>query len=116
MRIQYEKPKMTFVSLRSRENIADTCWGNHGTGYKYYDTAGAGYVAFTIAAGSCTAEGGALQMIYYSSKNDTVGTAISAGHPQYDETYRKVMDASGGSYGQPFKGSNGFPDSPGGMS
>lgn len=112
----YEKPKMTFVSLQNQKAVADKCWGNHGTGYKYYDTAGPGYVAFTIEAGSCTAESGALQMLYYDSKEDTSPEWISSGNTYYDEAYEKLLSVSGGSFGQPFKGEESFPDTPGGMS
>lgn len=112
----YEKPKMTFVSLENQENIANTCWGNHGTGYKYYDTLGVGYVAFTIEAKSCTAADGALQMYYYDSKDDKEPEQIFAGDQHYDEAYNKLIEVSGGSYGQPFKGEDNFPDTPGGMS
>ncbi len=33
-----------------------------------------------------------------------------------DEAYGKLLEVSGGSYGQPFKGENNFPDTPGEMS
>lgn len=112
----YEKPKMTFVSLHNQDNVAEKCWGNHGTGFKYYDTVGAGYVAFTIAAGSCTADDGALLMYYYEYNGDPQGEQIFTGDPRYDETYSKIMAESGGSYGQPFKGGDQFPNDPGGMS
>lgn len=26
----YEKPKMKFVSLRNKKEVANTCWGGHG--------------------------------------------------------------------------------------
>ena len=112
----YEKPKMTFVSLQNQKAVADKCWGNHGTGRKYYDTAGPGYVAFTIEAGSCTANQGALQMFYYDSKEDEFAEPISSGNQYYDEAYDKLISASGGNYAQPFKGEESFPDTPGGMS
>lgn len=116
MQATYEKPKMVFVTLQNQDNIAEKCWGNHGTGFKYYDTVGQGYVAFTIADGSCTADGGALQMYYYEYKGDTSGEPIAAGDPRYNEVYNKIMAESGGSYGQPFKGEASFPDDPSGMS
>lgn len=106
---------MKFVSLRSNENVADKCWGNHGKGVKYYDTAGAGYVSFSISEGSCTTEG-QLVVMYYESKYDTTPEPISEGHPAYDEFYAKLMSISGGSYAQPFKGESSFPDTPSGMS
>ena len=112
----YEKPILKFTPLQNKEDIAETCWGNHGNGYKYYDTAGSGYVAFGIADGSCTAAGGALQMLYYESITDAEPEQIYEGDPRYTETYNKIMAASGGSYGQPFKGEENFPDSPSGMS
>ena len=55
-------------------------------------------------------------MLYYESKTDTEPEQIYKGNPLYDETYDKIMAASGGSYGQPFKGEDKFPDSPSGMS
>lgn len=112
----YEKPKMHFVPLRNDEKIANKCWGNHGTGYEYYDTHGSGFVGFTIANGSCTTED-QLQVVFYKDKNDKTGTPVYPGNPQYDEFYQALLDASeGGSYGQPFKGEEKFPDDPGGMS
>lgn len=107
---------MTFVPLENQENIADKCWGNHGTGHKYYDTMGVGYVSFTIEAGSCTAKDGALKMYYYDSKDDKEPEQIFPGDEHYDEAYSKLLEVSGGSYGQPFKGGSTFPDSSGGMS
>lgn len=112
----YEKPKMTFVSLQNQKAVADKCWGHHGTGYKYYDTAGSGFVSFTIAGGSCTTADGALQMNYYDSKEDTSPESISSGNQYYDEVFEKLMSVSGGSYAQPFKGEDSFPDTPDGMS
>lgn len=115
-KMTYEKPKAKFVSLQNQENVADKCWGNHGTGYKYYDTAGSGFVSFTIAEGSCTADQGALLMYFYEYKGDPEGEQIFEGNPKYDEVYQKIMAESGGSYGQPFKGEDKFPDDPGKMS
>lgn len=118
----YTKPELKFVTLRNQESVAEKCWGNHGTGYEYYDTMGKGYVGFTIAEGSCTTEGGQLEVYYYPEKDTPKdqGTPIYAGHPkyakQYEEFYKKLTEASGGSYGQPFKGEKDFPDDPGGMS
>ena len=112
----YDKPRMLFVELKNKERVADKCWGNHGTGYKYYDTTGTGYVAFTIEAGSCTADSGAIQMYYYDSKEDDEPERVYEGNKYYDETYRKLLESSGGSYGQPFKGESEFPDTPEQMS
>lgn len=110
----YEKPKMTFVSLYNKENIAEKCWGNHGTGVKYYDTVGEGYVSFSIPDGSCTMENG-LIMVYYKDQNDP-GTPIYEGNQYYDEVYNKILTTSNGSWGQSFKGEKLFPDDPSGMS
>ena len=109
----YEKPKMTFVSLQNRENVAEKCWGNHSTGYKYYDTVGSGYVAFTLANNSCSAED-KLLMYFYEDKNDKEPEEIFRGDPRYDEIYGKVT--VGGNYGSSFKGEEQFPDTPAGMS
>ncbi len=109
----YEKPKMTFVSLHNQDNVAEKCWGNHGTGYKYYDTAGSGYVAFTLENNSCSAESG-LIMFFYEGQNDTEPEQIYSGDPRYDEIFAKVT--AGGNYGSPFKGEDQFPDSPADMS
>lgn len=118
----YEKPQLKFVSLRNQESVAEKCWGNHGTGYEYYDTMGKGYVGFTIAPGSCTTEGGQLQVYYYPEKDTPKeeGILIYKDHPQYGkqytEFYNELQRVSGGSYGQPFKGEAQFPDDPGDMS
>ena len=55
-------------------------------------------------------------MLYYESITDAEPEQIYKGDPRYTETYNKIMAASGGSYGQPFKGEENFPDSPSGMS
>ena len=105
---------MNFVSLRNESSIAATCWGNHGKSAKYYDTAGAGYVEFSIADGSCTTQG-LLRVLYYDSKGDTEPEQIFAGDKRYDELL-KELEGAGGSWGQPFKGSENFPDNPDDMS
>lgn len=114
MKVEYEKPKMTFVSLQNQDNVAETCWGNHSGAYKYYDTAGSGYVAFTLENNSCSAED-KLVMFFYSDKNDQTPEQIYAGDPRYEEIFEKVT-AGGGNYGSPFKGEQQFPDTPSGMS
>lgn len=116
----YKKPKMSFVSLQNRENIAEKCWGNHGTGtaYKFYDTAGPGYVRFYPSGESCgnSEDKPELIMEYYDSKDDETPESISKGDPRYDETYQKISDVSNGKWGSPFKGEGYFPNNHDGMS
>lgn len=114
-KVVYEKPKMTFVSLQNENNVAATCWGNHGKDYKYYDTAGSGYLAFTVTNGSCSAQYG-FDVYFYEDKNDKEPDQLFEGDPRYDELWNKVVEASGGNYGSPFKGEDQFPNSPAGMS
>lgn len=51
MKHDYVKPEIKLVSLQNSDSIANTCWGNQGKSYKYYDTAGAGFIRFNVAGG-----------------------------------------------------------------
>lgn len=108
----YEKPILKFTPLQNKEDIAETCWGNHSGKYKYYDTVGTGYVGFTLENNSCSADVGLL-MYFYKDESDP-GTQIFPGDPKYDQVYELVT--AEGNYGSPFKGEENFPDSPSGMS
>lgn len=99
---KYEKPSMKVVSLRNQKNIADTCWGYHGTGIVnyYYDTKGPGFVGFTVDASSCALNTATL--LYYREQGDTEPETLTSG-PIYEE-WLKAIQNSGGNTGNPVHG------------
>lgn len=108
----YEKPTMTFVSLRSEDAVAATCWGNHGKGITYYcDIPGEGYMSFQISAGSCDLN--LTAVCYYNSDDEP--TAYT--QEQYNQLCSILSDA-GGKNGNPYKGlgTTVIPDHPGSWS
>ena len=103
----YEKPAMKFVSLRAQRNIAETCWGYHGTGTTLYcDIPGEGYCSFQIASGSCALN--LINVMYYDTNN-----MPSAATPEQISALIAAV-GEGGSDGQPYKGMGSivFPDDP----
>lgn len=108
----YEKPTMTFVSLRSEDAVANTCWGHHGTETNLFcDIPGEGYLSFKIAGGSCTLN--PIDVIYYDgdgSQRPATSWEIS--------TLISIIEPSGGESGNPYKGEGSIviPDHPGSWS
>ena len=99
---KYEKPAMRFVSLRSEETIADTCWGYHGTGTDlYFDTDGTGYCSFQIAEGPCALN--LINVYYYDKYGDDSPEALSPGDARYEALNQALINA-GGNGGTSFKG------------
>lgn len=95
---KYEKPTMTFVAVRNEEQVANTCWGHHGTGTVLYcDLPGQGYCSFQIAAGSCTLN--MINVTYY----DGLGNQSPATADQISQLTGILMSA-GGESGNPFRG------------
>ena len=106
----YEKPRLTFVSLRDEKSVANTCWGGHGNRLTwYYDTKGKGYVSFQIGGGKCTLN--LSNVIYYEEKGEK-GTPLNKNDVKYQELYA-ALESSGGESGNPFKGEGvDFPNTP----
>lgn len=108
----YEKPTMTFVSLRSEDAVANTCWGYHGTNTVLYcDIPGEGYMSFQIGGAECSLD--LINVRYHDGDGnsfDATGdqTAILDG----------ILRASGGASGNPYKGEGSIviPDNPGSWS
>lgn len=106
---RYEKPAMKFVSLRSEEAVANTCWGYHGTGTLLYcDIPGEGYCSFQIGGGSCTLN--LVNVIYYDSEQKA-----SPATSEQLAILDSILRNSGGESGNPYKGegSTVIPDHPG---
>ncbi len=106
---QYEKPAMKFVKLRNQEEVANTCWGYHGTDTVLYcDVPGEGYFSFQIKGGSCTLD--AINIVYY----DGDGKVASYTQAQYNELM-SILQNAGGESGNPYKGEGTtiIPDHPG---
>ncbi len=108
-KIKYEKPAMEFVELRSKEAVANTCWGYHGTdNLLYCDIPGEGYVSFQIMEGSCTLN--LINVMYYSDEHP--------GGTDATQDQIKILDnilrASGGESGNPYagEGTTVIPDNP----
>lgn len=105
----YEKPKMKFVSLRNKKEVANTCWGGHGNKMTwFYDTQGTGYVSFQIGGGECTLN---LSNVKYYENKESQGENIDQSNEKYNELHNALMK-SGGESGNPFKneGVNFFPE------
>ncbi|HIS53240.1 MAG TPA: hypothetical protein IAC15_10985 [Candidatus Onthomonas avicola] len=96
----YEKPTMTFVSLRSEDAVANTCWGHHGTGYTYYyDLPGTGYLSFQIGEGPCDLN--LVSVLYY----DDIGATPSSATPEQVNTlYNAIIASSTGAAANSYKG------------
>ena len=112
---QYEKPVMKFVELRNREEVANTCWGYHGTGTNLYcDIPGEGYVSFQISGGSCGLGeyGEKLVNVLYYEEDD--GAGVEATNQQKNILFN-ILNQSGGTDGNPYKGEGTIviPDHPG---
>lgn len=106
---QYEKPAMKFVKLRNQEEVANTCWGYHGTDTLLYcDVSGEGYFSFQIAEGPCTLN--VINIVYY----DGEGKESAYTETQKNELMR-ILYESGGESGNPYKGEGTIviPDHPG---
>ena len=83
----YVSPKVEFKAIKLGENIADTCWGNHGTEKDYfYDYSGRGYIRFRIKAGSCTLNTNTVNIYYEYVPKDEESKA-------YDEFFLAVKNA-----------------------
>lgn len=106
----YEKPRLTFVSLRDEKSVANTCWGGHGNSMTwYYDTKGKGYVSFQIGGGKCTLN--LSNVTYYEEKGGN-GASLNKNDTKYQEL-RAALKSSGGESGNPFKGEGvDFPNTP----
>ena len=105
----YEKPKMKFVSLRNKKEVAYRCWRGHGNRDTwYYDTQGPGYVSFQIGGGECALN---LSNVNYYEHRDAPAEKINPDNEKYEELHNALLK-SGGAEGNPFKGEgvNFFPD------
>lgn len=99
--VTYEKPRMTFVSLRNEEKVAATCWGNHGKGIVYYcDIPTVGYMSFEIGAGAC--ELNLINVTYYEEQG-AAGEFVGPDDYRYEQLMTRLAGA-GGSAGNPYRG------------
>lgn len=103
--MKYSKPTMTFVNLRAKENIADTCWGlkpghTHDVEH-YYDVEGIGYVSFHVKGSGSCASPDAYNIFYYEYK-DSEG--VRADGTPYEKELEAALKLKGGNDGQPYKG------------
>lgn len=93
----YKSPKVEFSSLKLKERVADTCWGNHGEKEDYfYDYSGKGYIQFWITGGSCSFSHNTIKVEYINVPEIEKATA-------YNEFYNKIV-AAGGESGNSWKG------------
>lgn len=68
---RYEKPELKFVALRNEENVANTCWGHHGSGTRLYcDLEGEGWASFQIGGKSC--ELNLINVLYHDARVKTL--------------------------------------------
>lgn len=108
----YEKPRLTFVSLRDEKSVAAICWGGNMGSQNltwYYDTKGKGYVSFKIGGGKCNLN--LANVTYYKEKGGN-GTPLNKGDDKYQELWL-ALKSSGGAEGNPFKGEGvDFPNEP----
>lgn len=78
---KYVSPKVEFKGLGLKQNIAKTCWGNHGVpapeGDYFYDYSGKGYIKFTITGKSCTLNESTVNIIYIDVPESEQGKAKS---------------------------------------
>lgn len=101
--MRYEKPALEFVSLRNDNEVAATCWGNHGKDvYMYCDIPGVGYMSFQIGGGSCALN---LINVRYHETKGSEGEFVYDGDAPYEALELLLKDA-GGSNGNPYKDSN----------
>lgn len=97
----YEKPKMKFVSLRNKKEVANRCWsGSNNTTTWYYDTQGPGYVSFQIGGGECKLN---LSNVKYYENNESQGQDINQTHEKYNELNNTLRNYHGGT-GESFHG------------
>lgn len=114
MRKQYTAPEIMFADFKTKERIADTCWGldkNHNHNVtRYYDTNGTGYVSFNvIGTGSC-ANPDAYDVFYYEYEG---ATPVRVDGTKYETEVETALRLKGGNDGQPYKGlSFDFPQKP----
>lgn len=100
--ITYEKPRMTFVSLRNESKVADTCWGNHGKGVVYYcDIPSVGYMSFEIEEGNCALN---LINVTYYEDHDSAGVFVDSGDDRYKQLMSRLQSSGGGTDANPYKG------------
>lgn len=108
----YEKPRLTFVSLRDEKSVANTCWGGNIEAQNltwYYDTKGKGYVSFKIGGGKCKLN--LINVTYYEEKGGN-GVSLNKNDAKYQELWQ-ALASSGGDQGNPFKGEGvDFPNTP----
>lgn len=103
MKKQYTAPEIMFADFKTKERIADTCWGlteTHTHQYtRYYDVEGPGYVSFNVIGGSGSCSNpDAYNIHYYEYK----GEAWVDGS-KYEAELERALMAKGGNGGQPYK-------------
>ena len=106
----YKSPEIQFQDLEVREEVANTCWGYHGTDTKLYcDIPGEGYTSFQIDTGSCALN--LIEVKYYDGKGTV--TNLNVGDEKYNQLY-SILVKSGGNQGNPFSGEGTvvIPDNP----
>ena len=106
---KYEKPAMKFVSLRSEEAVANTCWGYKGSDtHLYCDIPGEGYFSFQIGGGKCTLN--LINVTYYDGEGQ-----ISVYTSEQYQSLVGILTSSGGESGNPYHGmgTTVIPDHPG---
>lgn len=100
----YEKPRAKFISIRSSEKVADTCWGlepGHPNDVAhYYDVEGPGYVSFHVQSGSGNcANPDAYNILYYEYEG-----AEGVPADRYNDEIEAALRTAGGNNGQPYRG------------
>lgn len=99
--VVYEKPAMEFVSLRSEEAVADTCWGYHGSSQVFYwDFDGEGFMSFQIAQGSCALN---LINVKYHPDQGSAGVIVDEKSAYYKALVDHLTSTGGGSAANPYK-------------
>lgn len=100
---KYEKPKVTFKSLRASEAVAETCWGlteRHNKQVpRYYDVKGPGYLKFNVRGfeGSCSTPD-AYSIKYYKYEGADPQDGIG-----YEKVLEEALKLRGGNDGEPYK-------------
>lgn len=114
---KYEKPAVKFVALRSREELADKCWGLKDKDYNsmfYYDIKGKGWLSFHLksASGNCGAPD-AYEIKYYEDKNSQGVDLDKSGINFTENDLESILTQRGGNNGQPYSTiSSDFPSNP----
>lgn len=112
--VTYEKPRMTFVSLRNEEKVANTCWGFAGKDNRLFcNIEGEGYLSFQIAAGSCDLNVINVVYHYFDEENDNAELTATPTAAQLAEL-DTILRNSGGAAGNPYagEGTTVVPDGP----